>query len=73
MFGFSGLMISIKLIDVHIGHDGNVFRENSKNISHRQYAMVSLMFLRSTVGGGSVGLVLVFAATRSEMALRSVS
>ena len=35
--------------------------------------MVSGMFVRSTVGGGSAGLVLVFAATRSEMALRSVS
>ena len=42
------------------------------NISHRQDAMVSVMFVHSMVGGGSVGLVLVFAATRSEMALRSV-
>ena len=34
--------------------------------------MVSIMFVRSTVGGGSVGLLLVFAATHSEMVLRSV-
>ena len=49
-------------MDVHIGHDRNVggyFRENSTDISHRQYAMVSIMFVRSTVDGGSVGLVLV--------------
>ena len=31
-----------------------------------------VMFVRCTVGGGSVGLVLVFAAPHSEMALRSV-
>ena len=36
------------------------------------YAMVSVMFVLLTVGGAPVGLVLVFAATRSEMALRSV-
>ena len=35
--------------------------------------MVSVMFVLLTVGGAPVGLVLVFAATRSEMALRSVS
>ena len=35
--------------------------------------MVCVMFVRSMVGGVSVSLVLVFAATRSEMALRSVS
>ena len=34
--------------------------------------MVSVMFVLLTVGGAPVGLVLVFAATRSEMALRSV-
>ena len=49
-----------------------LYCEEIMNISHRQDAMVSVMFVRSTVGGGSVGLVLVFAATRSEMALRSV-
>ena len=43
------------------------------NISHRQDAMVSAMFVRSTVGGGSVSLVLVSAATRSEMAVQSIS
>ena len=32
--------------------------------------MASVMFVHSTVGGGPVGLVLVFAATRKEMALR---
>ena len=30
------------------------------------------MFVLLTIGGAAVGLVLVFAATRSEMALRSV-
>ena len=41
-------------------------------VSHLQDAMVSVMFVRSTVGVGSVGLVLVFAATHSEMSLQSV-
>ena len=49
------------------------YREEITNISHLQDAMVSVMFVRSTVGGGLVGLVLVFAATCREMALRSVS
>ena len=31
--------------------------------SNRQYAMVSVMFVHLTIGGGLVGLVLVFAAT----------
>ena len=35
--------------------------------------MVSVMFVLLTVGGAPVGLVLVFAATRKEMSLRSVS
>ena len=34
--------------------------------------MVSVMFVLLAIGGAPVGLVLVFAATRSEMALRSV-
>ena len=34
--------------------------------------MVSVMFVRLTIGGAPVGLVLVFTATRSEMVLRSV-
>ena len=50
-----------------------LYREEITNISHRQDAMVSVMFVRSTVGGGLVGLVLVFSATRREMALRLVS
>ena len=33
--------------------------------------MVSVMFVLLTIGGGSVGLVLVFAATRKEMAVVS--
>ena len=40
--------------------------------SNRQDAMVSVMFVLLAIGGGLVGLVLVFAATRSEMGLRSV-
>ena len=34
-------------------------------------AMVRVMFVLLTIGGAPVGLVLVIAATRSEMALRS--
>ena len=49
-----------------------LYRKEITNISHRQDAMVSVMFVRSMVGGGSVCLVLVFAATHSEMVLRSV-
>ena len=41
-------------------------------MSDRQDAMVSVMFVLLAIGGGPVGLVLVFAATRSEMALQSV-
>ena len=41
--------------------------------SNRQHAMVSVMFVHLTIGGGPVGLVLVFAASPKEMALRSVS
>ena len=37
--------------------------------SNRQYAMVSVMFVRLTIGGAPVRLVLVFAATPKEMAL----
>ena len=40
---------------------------------NRQYAMVSVMFVLLTIGGAPVSLVLVFAATRKEMSLRSVS
>ena len=69
-------MISIKSIDRDIGHESSVgvcFREEIMNISHRQDTMVSVMFVRFMIGRGPVGLVLVFAATRREMALRSVS
>ena len=38
--------------------------EDITNISHRQDAMASVMFVRYTIGGVPVGLVLVFAATR---------
>ena len=41
--------------------------------SNRQDAIVSGMFVRLTVDGAPVGLVLVFAATRKEMPLRPVS
>ena len=51
----------------------DLYRKEITNISHRQDAMVSVMFVRSTVGGWLVGLVPVFAATCREMALRSVS
>ena len=67
-------MISIKSIDVHIGHESSVgvhFAKRSRKIeSNRQHAMVSGMFVLLTIGDASVGLVLVFAATRKEMALR---
>ena len=66
-------MISIKLIARHIGHDSSVGVCFAKNISNWQDAIVSVMFARSTVGGAPVGLVLVFAATRRQMALRYVS
>ena len=40
--------------------------------SNRQYAVVSVMFVLLTIGGRPDGLVLVFAATPRQMALRSV-
>ena len=76
MFVSSGVMISIKSIDVHIGHEGSVgvcFAKRSRIYRIESAAMVSVMFVLLTVGGAPVGLVLVFAATRKEMALRSVS
>ena len=69
-------MISIKSIDVHIGHDSSVgvcLAKRSRIYRIESAAMVSVMFVLLTIGGAPVGLVLVFAATRSEMALRSVS
>ena len=68
-------MISIKSIDVHIGHEGRVgvyLAKRSRIYRIESGAMVSVMFVLLTVGGAPVGLVPVFAATRKEMALRSV-
>ena len=75
-FVSSGVMISINSIDVHIGHDSSVgvcLAKRSRIYRIESAAMVSVMFVLLTIGGAPVGLVLVFAATRSEMALRSVS
>ena len=68
-------MISIKSIDVHTGHGMSVQvciakRLRIYRIGNRHF---DIFFPRLPRGGGSVGLVLVFAATRKEMALRSVS
>ena len=68
-------MISINSIDVHIRHESRVgvyLAKRSRIYPIESAAMVSVMFVLLTVGGAPVGLVLVFAATRSEMALRSV-
>ena len=57
-FVSSGVMISIKSIDVHIGHEGSVgglVREEITNISNR----ISVMFVLLAIGGAPVGLVLV--------------
>ena len=73
-FVSSGVMISIKSIDVHIGHESSVgvcLAKRSLIYRIESAAMVTVMFVLLTVGGAPVGLVLVFAATRSEMALRS--
>ena len=64
-------MISIKSIDLHIGNGRSAQVCIAKRL--RIYCIGSVMFVRSTVGGRLVGLVLVFAATCREMALRSVS
>ena len=78
MFVLRGVLIIIKLIDAHIGHSSSVgvrFCEEITNISHRPCFSRRLIFVRSSLDGGLVTivfLVLVFAATRSEMALRSV-
>ena len=68
-------MISINSIDVHIGHESSVgvyLAKRSRIYRIESAAMVSVMFVLLTIGGAPVGLVLVFAATRSEVALRSV-
>ena len=75
VFGLSGVMISIKSIDVHIGHDSSVgvcFAKRSR-IYQIGNCHFDIFFSRLLRGGGSVGLVLVFAAMPREMALRSVS
>ena len=74
-FVSSGVMISINSIDAHIGHESSVgvyLAKRSRIYRIESAAMVSVMFVLLTAGGAPVGLVLVFAATRSEMALRSV-
>ena len=75
-FVSSGVLISIKSIDRHIGHESSVgvcFANRLRIYRIELAAMVSGMFVLLTIGGAPVGLVLAFAATRSEMALRSVS
>ena len=71
-FVSSGVMISIKSMDMHIGHESSVgvcIAKRSRIYRIESAAMVSVMFVLLTIGGAPVGLVLVFAATRSEMAL----
>ena len=77
VFVSSGVIISIKSIDLHIGHESSVgvcFAKRSRiyRIGNTPWwvAMVSVMFVLLTVGGAPVGLVLVFAATRNKVALR---
>ena len=56
-FVSSGVMISIKSIDVHIGHESSVgvcFAKRSR-IYRIGSAMVSVMFVLLTIGGASVG------------------
>ena len=51
-------MISIKSIDVHIGHEGSVgvcFAKRSRIYPIESAAMVSVMFVLLTIGGASVG------------------
>ena len=65
-------MISMKSIGLHIGHDSSVgvcIVKRSRIYRIESAAMVSVMFVLLTIGGAPVGLVLVFAATRKEMAL----
>ena len=70
-------MISIKSIDVHIGHESSVGVCLAKRL--RIYRIKSAIrhgqrHVCPVNGRWRVGrLVLVFAATRKEMALRSVS
>ena len=73
VFVSSGVMISIKSIDRDIGHESSVGVCYAKR--SRIYRIESairhgrVMFVLLTIGGTPVGLVLVFAATRKEMAL----
>ena len=48
------------------------FSNISAYFARNAESLISVMFVLLTIGGAPVGLVLVFAATRSEMALRSV-
>ena len=75
--GFSGVMISITSINRHIGHKssaGDLFCDKIMNISHRQAPFCPLFrpFLARWQVNRDSFLVLVFAATQSEMALWSV-
>ena len=70
-------MISIKSIDVHIGHDSSVGvcfakRSGIHRIGNRHFAILSPPFPERWRVGPDSFLVLVFAATCSEMALGSV-
>ena len=74
MFGLSGVIISIKSMDVYFGHESSVgvcFAKRSRiyRIGNHHFDIFFPLFPQ---GGGSIGLVLVFAATRMEMVLRSV-
>ena len=76
VFGLSSVMISIKSIDVHIGHESSVgvcFSRRDHEYIELAIAILTSFSPRFPRGGGSIGLVLVFAAMRREMALRSVS
>ena len=65
-------MISINSIHVHIGHESSVGVYFAKRSRKYRIRHGYRMFVLLVIGGAPVGLVLVFAATRSEMALRSV-
>ena len=71
VFVSSGVMKCTKSIDRHIGQESSVgvcFAKRSRICRIGKTPWLAFVLL--TVGGAPVGLVLVFAATRSEMALR---
>ena len=79
VFGLSDVMMSIKSIDVHIGHESSVGVCSSKITRIALHRIASgyrcVVFASSTLGGGSVAissLVLVFATTHKEMALQVI-